>query len=59
MTELASSSELANKASKPFPNESAEYRKARIALLAEEIASLDGRLSVSLSCAVSFRPVDK
>lgn len=37
MTELSTSSELAKKASKPFPNESAEYRKARTALLAEEI----------------------
>src|SRR5580765_6849303 len=34
---LAPASELAAKGSKPFPNESPEYRKARTKLLAEEI----------------------
>ena len=34
---LAPAAELAAKGSKPFPNESAEYRKARTRLLAEEI----------------------
>jgi predicted dithiol-disulfide oxidoreductase (DUF899 family) len=34
---LAPAAELAAKGSKPFPNESAEYRKARERLLAEEI----------------------
>src|SRR6185503_6305860 len=34
---LAAATEMAAKGSKPFPNESAEYRKARTALLAEEI----------------------
>jgi predicted dithiol-disulfide oxidoreductase (DUF899 family) len=34
---LAPAAELAAKGSKPFPNESVEYRKARTALLAEEI----------------------
>jgi predicted dithiol-disulfide oxidoreductase (DUF899 family) len=36
MTQLRSATELAA-ASKPYPNDSAEYRAARIALLAEEI----------------------
>ncbi|MGI4847758.1 MAG: DUF899 family protein [Janthinobacterium lividum] len=36
MTQLRSATELAA-ASKPYPNDSAEYRKARTALLAEEI----------------------
>ena len=35
MAELASSYQPTHKESKPFPNESAEYRKARTALLAE------------------------
>lgn len=34
---LAPASELARKGSKPFPNDSEEYRKARTELLAEEI----------------------
>lgn len=34
---LAPAAELAAKASKPYPNDSAEYRKARTALLTEEI----------------------
>jgi predicted dithiol-disulfide oxidoreductase (DUF899 family) len=34
---LAPAAELAAKGSKPFPNESAEYRQARERLLAEEI----------------------
>jgi predicted dithiol-disulfide oxidoreductase (DUF899 family) len=34
---LLPASELAKNASKPFPNDSAEYREARTALLAEEI----------------------
>src|SRR6476660_8624321 len=34
---LAAATEMAAKGSKPFPNESAEYRRARTALLAEEI----------------------
>lgn len=34
---LAPAAELAKKASKPFPNDSAEYRTARTALIAEEI----------------------
>jgi predicted dithiol-disulfide oxidoreductase (DUF899 family) len=37
MTELKPAAELAAKGSKPFPNESAKYRDARTALLAEEI----------------------
>ena len=37
MTELRDASELAKLGSKPFPNESAEYREARTQLLAEEI----------------------
>jgi predicted dithiol-disulfide oxidoreductase (DUF899 family) len=37
MTGLKSAAELAAAASKPYPNDSAEYRKARTALLAEEI----------------------
>jgi predicted dithiol-disulfide oxidoreductase (DUF899 family) len=37
MTELKPAAELAAAASKPYPNDSAEYRAARIALLAEEI----------------------
>lgn len=38
MTEqLASATDLARKASKPYPNDSAAYREARTALLAEEI----------------------
>ena len=38
MTEtVAPAATLAAKASKPFPGDSAEYRKARTALLAEEI----------------------
>jgi len=35
--ELAPASEMAAKGSKPYPNESREYRQARTALLAEEI----------------------
>jgi predicted dithiol-disulfide oxidoreductase (DUF899 family) len=34
---LAPAAELARKGSKPYPNETAEYRKARTTLLAEEI----------------------
>jgi predicted dithiol-disulfide oxidoreductase (DUF899 family) len=37
MPELTPAAELAAAASKPYPNDSAEYRKARTALLAEEI----------------------
>src|SRR6185369_13610956 len=37
MAPLRPAAELAKKASKPFPNDSAEYRAARTALLAEEI----------------------
>ncbi len=37
MTALKPAAELAAAASKPYPNDSAEYRKARTALLAEEI----------------------
>src|SRR3954464_5721040 len=37
MTSLRSATELAAAASKPYPNDSAEYRQARTALLAEEI----------------------
>lgn len=37
MTQLTSATELAAAASKPYPNDSDEYRKARTALLAEEI----------------------
>ena len=37
MIPLKSATELAAAASKPYPNDSAEYRKARTALLAEEI----------------------
>lgn len=37
MTTLQSASELAAAASKPYPNDSAAYRQARTALLAEEI----------------------
>ena len=37
MTDLIPAAELARKGSKPFPNESAEYRDARTVLLAEEI----------------------
>ena len=37
MNELKPAAELAAKASKPYPNDSAEYRRARTALLAEEI----------------------
>ena len=37
MSELKPATELAAKASKPYPNESDEYRRARTALLAEEI----------------------
>lgn len=36
-TKLVPAEELAAKSSRPFPNESAEYRKAREALLVEEI----------------------
>lgn len=35
--DLAPATELAGKGSQPYPNESDEYRRARIALLAEEI----------------------
>jgi len=38
MTLLRPAGELAAEASKPYPNDSAEYRQARTALLAEEIA---------------------
>jgi len=37
MTSLRSATELAAGASQPYPNDSAEYRRARTALLAEEI----------------------
>jgi predicted dithiol-disulfide oxidoreductase (DUF899 family) len=37
MTPLKSAAELATATSKPYPNDSAEYRDARTALLAEEI----------------------
>ena len=37
MTQLKPATELAAAASKPYPNDSAEYRQARTALLAEEI----------------------
>jgi predicted dithiol-disulfide oxidoreductase (DUF899 family) len=37
MTSLVSAGELATAASKPYPNDSAAYRKARTALLAQEI----------------------
>ena len=37
MTGLTPAAELAAAASKPYPNDSAEYRRARTALLAEEI----------------------
>jgi len=37
MNELRPAAELAEKGSKPLPNESAEYRAARTRLLAEEI----------------------
>ena len=37
MSDLKPSAEMAAAGSKPFPNESAEYREARTALLAEEI----------------------
>ena len=37
MTSLESATELAKAASQPYPNDSAEYRAARTALLAEEI----------------------
>jgi len=37
MTDYKPAAELAQKGSEPFPNESAEYREARTALLAEEI----------------------
>ena len=37
MKQLKSATELAAAASKPYPNDSAEYRAARTALLAEEI----------------------
>ena len=37
MQKLPLAAELAQKGSKPFPNESPDYRKARTALLAEEI----------------------
>ncbi|WP_218511815.1 DUF899 family protein [Variovorax sp. dw_308] len=37
MAELKSASELAAAASKPYPGDSADYRRARTALLAEEI----------------------
>ncbi len=36
-TELTAATTLAERASKPYPNDSAEYRRARTALLAEEI----------------------
>jgi hypothetical protein len=35
--DLKPAAELAAEASKPYPNDSAEYRRARTALLAEEI----------------------
>src|SRR5213075_2596074 len=37
MTSLKPAAELAAAASKPYPNDSAEYRRERTALLAEEI----------------------
>ena len=37
MTQLKSATDLAAAAAKPYPNDSAEYREARVALLAEEI----------------------
>ena len=37
MTQLRDAAEMARRGSKPFPNESAEYRQARTRLLAEEI----------------------
>ena len=37
MTPLKPAAELAERGSKPFPNESPEYRAARTRLLAEEI----------------------
>ena len=37
MTPLRSATELATAASQPYPNDSAEYRQARTALLAEEV----------------------
>ncbi len=37
MTGLKPAPELAATASKPYPNDSAEYRRARTALLAEEV----------------------
>ena len=37
MSALKPAAELAASASKPYPNDSAEYRRARTALLAEEI----------------------
>jgi predicted dithiol-disulfide oxidoreductase (DUF899 family) len=37
MTALKSSADLARQASRPYPNDSAAYRAARAALLAEEI----------------------
>jgi len=37
MSELKPAAQLAAAASKPYPNDSAEYRRARTALLAEEI----------------------
>ena len=37
MTQLKPATELAAAASKPYPNDSAEYRQARTALLAEEV----------------------
>ncbi len=37
MTALKPAAELAAAASRPYPNDSAEYRQARVALLAEEI----------------------
>src|SRR5205085_8928764 len=37
MSQLTPAAELAAAASKPYPNDSAEYRRARTALLQEEI----------------------
>ena len=37
MTPLKSATDLAAAAAKPYPNDSAEYREARVALLAEEV----------------------
>jgi predicted dithiol-disulfide oxidoreductase (DUF899 family) len=37
MSEIQDAAALAAKASKPYPNDSAEYRRVRTALLAEEI----------------------